>query len=367
MLESFLFNIKDHRRKQGQRYQLGHILLFSIFAILCDADSYRKIYAFIKVQYPLLNNIYQLNWKKCPAYTTIRNIIQGVSGDELNKAFREYSAALADLNPQPKRYVAFDGKVLRGSFDHFQDQKAIQIFSAFLTDSNIIIAHEPIADKTNEIPTAQQLIDALGLSNYIFTFDAMHCQQKTLETAVNTGNDVIVQVKENQKMLFNDCLNISATSRPVEIYDEPLDKNRNRIEQRTIQVFESTAIGDKDKWQLVKSIIKVERNRTIFDTKSKCWKNSDETSFYIATASLSAKTCGDAIRLHWGIENKNHYVRDVSMGEDQSRIRVNPHIFSMLRSFALNIMRINDKKNIQLELFNNCMNLTNVLKYVGIK
>jgi hypothetical protein len=64
MLESFLFKIKDHRRKQGQRYQLGHILLFAIFAILCDADSYRKIYTFIKVQYPLLNNIYQLKATK---------------------------------------------------------------------------------------------------------------------------------------------------------------------------------------------------------------------------------------------------------------------------------------------------------------
>jgi hypothetical protein len=61
--------------------------------------------------------------------------------------------------------------VLRGSFDHFQDQTAIQMLSAFLTESNIIIAHEPIANKTNEIPTAQQLIETLGLSNYIFTFD----------------------------------------------------------------------------------------------------------------------------------------------------------------------------------------------------
>jgi len=176
MLESFLFKIKDHRRKQGQRYQLGHILLFAVLAMLCDADSYRKIYAFIKC----------------------------------------------------------------------------------------------------------------------------HCQQKTVETAVNSNNDVIVQVKENQKMLFNDCLNISATCRPLEIYDEPLDKNRNRIEQRTIHVFESTAVSDKDKGQLVKSVIKVERNRKMFDTKSKCWKSSDEISFYIATTSLSAKQFGDAIRLQLG-------------------------------------------------------------------
>jgi predicted transposase YbfD/YdcC len=132
------------------------------------------------------------------------------------------------------------------------------------------------------------------------------CRQKTLETAVNTGNDAIVQVKENQKMLFNDCLNISATRRSLEIYDEPLDKSRNRIEQRTIHVFDSPAIGDKDKWQLVKAVIKVERKREIFDTKSKCWKRSDEISFYIATVSLSAKEFSGAIRSHWGIENSNH-------------------------------------------------------------
>ena len=66
MLENFLFKIKDHRRRQGRRYQLGHILLFAILAILCDADSYRKIYVFIKCHYTSLNNIYHLNWKKCP-------------------------------------------------------------------------------------------------------------------------------------------------------------------------------------------------------------------------------------------------------------------------------------------------------------
>ena len=78
MLEDFLFNIKDHRRKQGKRYKLRHILLFSIFAILCEANSYRKIHSFIKTNYEILNKHYNLNWKKIPAYTTVRNILQGV-------------------------------------------------------------------------------------------------------------------------------------------------------------------------------------------------------------------------------------------------------------------------------------------------
>ena len=366
MLEDFLHSIKDHRRKQGRRFKLGHILLFSIFAILCGADSYRKIHSFIKTNYILLDKIYNLNWKRIPAYTTIRYIIQGVDSLEFEKCFREYSLNLSN-QIEHKRYVAFDGKTLKGSFDNFQDKKAIQIFSAFFTDNNIIIAHEEIEEKTNEIPTAQKLFKALGISNYIFTLDAMHCQTKTLENVEKTNNHIIVQVKENQKSLLNDCINISEISSPIYEYQEPKNEQRNRIESRKVEVYENTDISDKDKWNLVKSVIKVERERQVFDTKTKSYKCSDEISYYISTTILNAKQCCEAIRLHWGIENKNHYVKDVSMNEDHSRIRVNPHIFAKLRSFALNIMRANTKTNIQLELFENCMNFSQILNYVGVK
>lgn len=70
MLQSFLFKIKDHRRKQGRRYQLGHILLFTIFAILSGATSYRKVHAFIEANYEVLDGIFDLDWKRLPAYTT---------------------------------------------------------------------------------------------------------------------------------------------------------------------------------------------------------------------------------------------------------------------------------------------------------
>ena len=162
MLISFLFKIKDHRRKQGQQYELGYILLFSVLAIMSGADSYRKVHTFIEEHYPMLNEIYDLNWKRIPAYSTIRYIIQGVSSDQIEKSFREYTVELT-TNTNKKRFVAFDGKVLRGSFDHFKDQKAVQILSAFLSDSDLILAHEEIAEKTNEIPTAQEMMSKLGL------------------------------------------------------------------------------------------------------------------------------------------------------------------------------------------------------------
>jgi len=366
MLQSFLFNIKDHRRQQGRRYQLGHILFFSVLAISSNATSYRKIHVFIKSHYETLNKTFGLNWKRPIAYTTVRAIIQGTTADELEASFREYSEFLASSDVK-KWFVSFDGKVLRGSFDHFQDQKAIQVLSAFLTGQRIILAHEEIAKKTNEIPTAQELMTELGLSDCIFTFDAINCQEKTLEVAKETGNDVIVQVKGNQKTLFEDCQTIADTLLPAEAYQEPVAKNHNRIECRSTEVFTLPLFRDADKWRLVEAVVKVSRKRWSFDTKNKCWKPSHETSYYIATTILDAKTFSKAIRNHWEIENSDHYVRDVALGEDKSRIRINPHIFAKLRSFALNLLRANHVENISLELFQNCLNINNVLNYVGVR
>ena len=179
MLLQILQSIVDHRRAQAKQYGLGHILLFSILAIASGADSYRKIADFISEHFEKLKQYFNLDWKNPPAYTTIRNIIQGVNSAELEKAFRKYSRRLAKLDGKKYRCVGLDGKTLKGSFDNFEDKKAMQIFSAFLHKEKIILAHEVIEDvKTNEIPVAQKLIKALGLSGCIFTGDAMHCQKK---------------------------------------------------------------------------------------------------------------------------------------------------------------------------------------------
>jgi predicted transposase YbfD/YdcC len=190
--------------------------------------------------------------------------------------------------------------------------------------------------------------------------------KKTLQTAKDTGNEVIVQVKQNQDTLFNDCQTLAKTTPPAEVYQEPLTKAHNRIESRKVELFISPRLTDAEKWALVKVVVKVERSRQVFETKTRTWKHSDETSFYISTLILSASEFCQAIRDHWGIENRNHYVRDVTMGEDKSRIRTNPHIFAKLRSFALNILRKNKVENVSLALFQNSLKLDNVLGYVGI-
>ena len=236
MLKSFLFKLQDHRRTQGRRYELGHILLFSILAILSGANSYRKVALFMSTHYEKLEEMFGLKWKRMPAHTSIRAIIKETNSEELEKVFREYSRNLTELG-EGQRFIEVDGKVLCGSFDHFLDQKAIQILSAFESDSRIILAHEEIEKKTNEIPVARKLFEELGVTAAVFVLDALHCQAETLEVAQETGNDVIVQVKGNQQTLLNDCLSHTATHEPDAVYQEPMTKSHHRIEQRQVELF----------------------------------------------------------------------------------------------------------------------------------
>ena len=189
--------------------------------------------------------------------------------------------------------------------------------------------------------------------------------KKTLEIAKKTGNDVIVQVKGNQKTLLQDCQKVSKKQKPDEFYVEPIAKERNRIEQRSVEIYLSPVFTNED-WYLAKVIVRVNRNVQEFNTKTKSWKERSETSYYISTIQLSAYEFNEAFRGHWLIENSDHYVRDVAMKEDSSRIRTNAHIFSKLRNFALNTLRKNNVENISDELYRNSMKLKYVLNYDGI-
>ncbi|MDE2164657.1 MAG: ISAs1 family transposase [Alphaproteobacteria bacterium] len=176
---SLLATIPDPRRAEGKLYQLPHILLFSILAVVSGANSYRGICTFIKIHRRKLNKAFKIGWKRPPAHTAIRYILQGLRATDVEKVFREHAANLnragAGLGT---RVVAFDGKALKGSFDSFNDIKARQVLSAFAVDTALVLAHIEIDEKSNEIPAVQQLLEELDVADHIVTCDAMHCQKK---------------------------------------------------------------------------------------------------------------------------------------------------------------------------------------------
>lgn len=179
MLLTFLDTIEDQRRSQGRRYELKHILLFSVLSFLSNSKSYRDIARFIDNHFERLKKDFKLTWKKPPGYTTIRNIIQGVVPGELEKAFRSYNHQLMGEKSKEKLVsISIDGKTLRGSFDNINDKSARQLISVFETTDKLILAHEVVDEKTNEIPIVQALLMNLDLEKYCYTIDALHCQKK---------------------------------------------------------------------------------------------------------------------------------------------------------------------------------------------
>jgi hypothetical protein len=143
------------------------------------ANSYRGVRTFIKVHRQRLNKAFKIGWKRPPAHTAIRYILQGLKPADVEKIFREHAADLNSSQAASRtRALALDGKVLRGSFDAFNDVKARQLLSAFATDTALVLAHVEIDEKSNEIPVVQKLLEELDVAGHIVTLDAMHCQKK---------------------------------------------------------------------------------------------------------------------------------------------------------------------------------------------
>ncbi len=178
-LLDFLAEVPDPRRAEGKLYKLPHVLLFSILAIVSGCNSYRGIVTFIAAHRRRLNAAFGLTWRRAPAHTAIRYILQGLDPATVEVAFRHHAALLQAARVRPGQgSIALDGKTLRGSFDKFHDRAAAQVLSAFATDTALVLAHVEIAEKSNEIPAAQALLAELGVGDgAIVTLDALHCQK----------------------------------------------------------------------------------------------------------------------------------------------------------------------------------------------
>ena len=187
--------------------------------------------------------------------------------------------------------------------------------------------------------------------------------KKTFETARDTGSFLVAQVKANQHILHQTIEAICAADKPIDSV-RTIDRNRHgRQEHRLVETFDVTGRLGADWDGLIVAAARVTRLTWRKDTAAGLWHPAHETAFYASQISLSATAIGAAIRQHWGIENRSHYVRDVSFFEDHSRIRTKPGHFARFRSFALNILRANGTTNVSRELYLNALNPHHPLSY----
>jgi predicted transposase YbfD/YdcC len=147
-----------------------------------------------------------------------------------------------------------------------------------------------------------------------------------------------------------------------------VDKARARQEMRKTEVFKLGEALENTAWApYIKTVVRVTRHTWMRQAATGLWKERGEVCYYVTSAQgLGAAALGHIIRNHWGIENRNHHVRDVTWGEDSSRIRSNPGILTRARSFALNILRHNGVENVALALWIGALSLDTVIAYKAI-
>jgi predicted transposase YbfD/YdcC len=157
--------------------------------------------------------------------------------------------------------------------------------------------------------------EELDVAGHIVTLDAMHCQKTHSKPAPKRRQ--IVQLKDNQPTLCRKVEAVCNDTKPLTCVQTVDSKKRNRHETRTVAVFNARPAVAGTEWQPhVAAIIAIERNVLTFRPATGLWDASRETALYLSNRPIHARKASDAVRKHWGIENKQHYTRDVTLRED---------------------------------------------------
>jgi len=171
-----LKKVPDPRRGQAKQYELHYILLFVVLAMMSNAVDYKGVSTFIQTHFELLKKTFNLDWRYAPCYRGVHDILIKVSAKELEKILRQYRKETENIEG---KFIAVDGKTLRGSYDNGNKKKAAHLIEVLAQEECLVLASEEVDEKSNEIPAVQNLLPQLGLTNKVFTLDAMHCQKNS--------------------------------------------------------------------------------------------------------------------------------------------------------------------------------------------
>lgn len=331
-------DLTDPRVDRGLNHDLLEMVFLALTAAICGADGWSDVERFAKAKIGWFRRYVRLP-HGVPSHDTFGRVFSRLDTGEFLSAMHhwvdQFAGALRDKG------IAIDGKVLRGSFDKAAGQSPLHTITAFATHSRLCLRQLSVEDKSNEIPTVPMLLELLDLSGSVVTLDAMHCQTETAQAIVDAEADYVLTVKKNQESLYNTLLDLFTQYGEAD-YDVDglrkhvtVEKSHGRDERR---VYYAIRVPDGEvfeRWAGIRSIGMIYRHRESGSDEQ------DETMFFISSLDPKVKRLSRLIRGHWGIENSQHYVLDVTFSEDASRIRKGsaPEVSAALRRMALNILQ----------------------------
>ena len=332
-------NVTDPRVNRGRNHDLLEMVFITLTAAICGAQGWADVERFAKSKREWFLRFIRLPFG-VPSHDTFGRVFALRDTGEFLTAMHHWVDAFAgSLRDQG---VAIDGKTLRGSFDKAAGQSPFHVITAFATETEVCLRQMSVDEKSNEIPAVPALLKMLELAGSTVTLDAMHCQVETAQAILDAEADYILTVKGNQEALYEE-LSSQFLEYGEQDYRVPglrkhvtVEKSHGRRERR--EYFTIKAPSDSDvlkRWPGVRSIGMVYRCR------EEAGKTHEETMFYLSSLPPKVKLLAQRIRGHWGIENRQHWVLDVTLAEDASRIRTgsSPEIAAGFRRLALTILK----------------------------
>ena len=330
------FNDMPDPRQQGKvLYPLAEIILTSLCAIICGADSYVEIEEFGKTKIDFLKQFLPFE-NGIPCHDTIGIVFSSIDAKIFSEKFIAWAQSLQESIPG---LVAIDGKTVKGSKN--RDTSPIHVVSAWAAQQHLVLGQTKIHEKSNEITAIPELLSLLSLKGAIVTIDAMGCQKKIVADIIAKEADYVIAVKENQKNLYEEIHTFfqAAISQTLPIAlptCTTFDKGHGRIESRTYMMTDQIEfLSQTSKWAGVQSIGCVTASRETNGV------TSESTRYFISSLPAEASLFAKAVRGHWGIENSLHWVLDVVYRDDECRIRKKngPANFVTLKHITHNMLK----------------------------
>ena len=331
--------VVDPRTGPARRHDLTEIILMALCAVLCGADTWVDVAEWAEDNEAWLKRYLVLE-HGTPSHDTFGRVFRLLDAKVFEACFRDWISGLAGV---VAGVVAIDGKTACGSRDGHNT--ALHTISAYATASGLCLGQEHTRGKGNEIPAIKALLDTLALKGCIVTIDAIGCQTEIAQKILDRGGDYLLAVKDNQKDLADALREFFAEgetwgfgSLTISHY-QSIEKDHGRIETRQAMWVSDLSWLDKklrEHWPKLAGIGLIQRQREINGAVS------TERAYYIGSQGItSAESLAKAARDHWGIENRLHWVLDITFREDDCRVRKDhaPHNFAALRKLALALLR----------------------------
>jgi predicted transposase YbfD/YdcC len=309
-------DLPDPRVERTKKHALGDILVITVCAVICGADTFEEVERFGNAKHDWLKRFLALP-HGIPSHDTFNRVFAALDPEKFGGCFARWMADLWEVTGL--RQVAVDGKaVRRAPRDTFSG--CLHLVSAWATENRLILGQQAVADGSHEIAAVPELLRVLDLAGALVTIDAAGCQTAIAQQIRDQGGHYLLAVKGNQptlhdalRGLFERALDGDFAGLRHDTH-EAAEAAHGREEWRCVTVVYDPP-GLPADWPDVAAAVLVTRERRV-KGRSAC-----ESHCYLTSLAGTAAELGGYIRGHWGVENGLHWVLDVAFREDANRTR----------------------------------------------